>query len=98
MSGRIYSIPDIKEPEKKSSWEHKGEPKIDLQAELVSPLERRKKELRDSMAPPGALGLPPLLEAQRLKYGIPNGVFKTQAVFDRIFVYPIDPFDGKPTV
>lgn len=98
MSGRIYSIPDFKEPEKSSSWEHKGEPKIDLSVELVTAMERRKNELRESMSPPGALGLPPLLEEMRIKYGIPDGVFKTQAVFDRIFVYPIDPFDGKPTV
>lgn len=97
MSSKIYSIPDLKEPEKKSSWEHKGEPKIELRDDEGLKLERQKKELRESMSAPGALGLCPLLEAQRLKYGIPDGVFKTQAAFDRIFVYPIDPFDGKPT-
>lgn len=97
MSSKIYSIPDFKEPEKKSSWEHKGEPKVDLSADHVSVMERQKKELRDSMAAPGALRLPPLLEAHRLRYGIPDGVFRVAPGFDRIFVYPIDPFDGKPT-
>lgn len=56
--------------------------------------QRAKKAIRDSMSPPGALGLCPGLEAARQKYGIPDGVFKAAAGFDRVLVYPIDPFDG----
>jgi hypothetical protein len=61
-------------------------------------LERQKKRtelIKSRMSPPGALRLPPLLDAQRLKYGIPDGAFKSQAAFDRIYVFPIDPFDGE---
>ena len=39
------------------------------------------------MAPPGSLGLPPLLEARRIKYMIPNGCFEFRPLYDRIFVY-----------
>ncbi len=43
------------------------------------------------MAPPGGLGLHPLLDERRLKYGIPDEAFKSGAAFDRVFVWQILP-------
>ena len=90
----IYSFP---EPEKKSSWEARSEPKIELRDVEKEKAERRSRLIREHMSPPGALRLPPLLEAHRLKYGITDGFFKSQALFDRIFVFPIDQFDDEET-
>jgi len=59
---------------------------------------RRAEERRARMSPPGALGLPPLLEARRLEYGIVDAVFQRQPLYDRIILYQFDPFmssDGK---
>lgn len=101
MTSPIYSFPDFKEPEKTTSWadkeraERAAVPLIDH--ELLD-AEKRTKLIRERMSPPGALRLPALLEAQRLKYGIPDGFFKSQAVFDRIFVFPIDPYDDDDKV
>ncbi len=84
------------EPEKKSSWEGEEkkpafDPHRDTEREKA---ERRTAMIKERMSPPGALRLPELLEAQRLKYGIPDGFFKSQACFDRIFVFPLDLFEG----
>ena len=89
-----------KEPEKTSAW--KDEPANDTVPEVLrdSELERAQKRtalIKERMSPPNSLHLCPLLEAQRWKYGIPDGFFKSQAVFDRIFVFPIDQFDGAET-
>lgn len=92
----IYSFP---EPEKTSAWkpEERGEARPELPAlfrdvELDKAVQRTKL-IKEKMSPEGALGLPTKLEAARLKHGIPDGFFRTQAVFDRIFVFPLDPFD-----
>lgn len=89
----IYSFP---EPEKTSAWkpEERGEvaPPEMRDFELDKAVHRTKL-IRERMSPAGALGLPEKLEAARVKHGIPDGFFRTQAVFDRIFVFPIDPFD-----
>lgn len=94
----IYSFPA--EPEKKSSW--KDEPPKDIPVALIDrDLEAAKKRtvlIKQRMSPEGALGLPPLLEAQRFKYGIPDGAFKSQASFDRIYVWPLDLHEGEATV
>lgn len=95
MTRPIYSFPDIKEPEKTTAWADKGEPRIDLVDHELEKAKRRTAQIKEHMSPPGALGLPPLLEAQRLKYGITDGFFKVQASFDRIFVFPIDAEDGE---
>lgn len=88
----------FKEPDKKSAWADAPRdipvPMVDYETEKLA---RAKKAIRDSMAPAGALGLSPALEAKRQKYGIPDGVFRTAAGFDRVLVYPIDPFDGEET-
>lgn len=95
-SGRIWSIP--KEPEKTTAWEDRQHevgitPAVFRDAELDRAI-KRTELLKEKMSPPGALGLPPLLDEHRLKYGIPDGAFRSQALFDRIHVFPIDAFDG----
>lgn len=88
----IYSFP---EPEKTSSWklEDRGEVRVDLRDHELDKAIHRTKLIRERMSPEGALRLPPKLEAARLKHGIPDGFFRTAAGFDRIFVFPLDPFD-----
>jgi co-chaperonin GroES (HSP10) len=79
------------EPEKKSAW--KDEPKeapIEFRDVELEKAIQRTAEIKAHMSPPGALKLPELLEAQRLKWGIPDGAFKCRAVFDRIHIFPID--------
>lgn len=86
----IYSFPEPKEIEKASSWDI---PKfVDNELEEAK---RRTALIKERMSPPGALGLPPLLEEHRLKYGIPDGAFASQALFDRIHVFPIDFGEGE---
>lgn len=92
MSRTIYSFPDLKEPEKTTSW---GEPKVELVDHELETAKRRTELIKARMSPPGALKLPPLLEEHRLKYGIPDGAFASQALFDRIHVFPIDLLDGE---
>lgn len=94
MSKTIYSFPDIKEPEKTTSWSERDVPMALVDHELED-AKRRTALLKERMSPPGALKLPPLLDAMRLKHGIPDGAFKSQAVFDRIHVFPIDAVDGE---
>lgn len=94
MTGRIYSMPEFKEPEKTSAWTS-SEPKVDFVDHELEKAKERTRLIKEQMSPPGALGLPPLLEAQRLKYGIVDGAFKTQALFDRIHVFPIDHEEGE---
>lgn len=48
------------------------------------------------ISPEGELGLPRKLDLVRLKYRIPDGAFRLQAVFDRIYVYQV-PWDNKET-
>jgi hypothetical protein len=88
----IYSFP---EPEKTSAWkpEERGEPRVELRDFELDKAIKRTKLIKERMSPEGALGLPPKLEAARLKHGIPDGFFKYVAGFDRIFVFPLDPFD-----
>jgi hypothetical protein len=93
MNRPIYSFP---EPEKTSAWkddERKDAP-IALVDHDLEAAKRRTALIKEHMSPPGELGLPPALEAQRLKYGITDGFFKAEASFDRIFVFPIDAEDG----
>jgi hypothetical protein len=93
MNRPIYSFP---EPEKTSAWTDKTrlEPKVELVDHELEAAKRRTAQIKEHMSPPGALGLPPQLEAQRLKYGITDAFFKVQASFDRIFIFPIDAEDG----
>ena len=97
MTSPIYSFPDFKEPEKTSNWSETERPKFVLRDVDKEKAEKRSSLIKARMSPPGALRLPPLLEAQRLKYGITDGFFKSQAAFDRIYVFPIDQFEGEET-
>lgn len=93
---KVTSWP-FKEPEKKSAWDEGAiarEPKIDLRDFERETAEKRTAMIKARMSPPGALRLPALLEAQRLKHGIADGFFGSQAAFDRIFVFPLDQTDG----
>ena len=88
------------EPEKKTAWTDKDlpkEPKIELRDFEKETAAKRTAMIKARMSPPDALRLPELLEASRLKYGITDAFFNSQAVFDRIFVFPIDQFDGDDT-
>ncbi len=89
MNERVWSIPQG--PEKKTAWrdEPKEAPIVlrDVERDLAV---KRTAEIKAQMSPPGALGLPELLESQRIKWGIPDGAFKCRAVFDRIHIFPID--------
>ena len=88
----IYSFP---EPEKTSSWkpEERGEAPLEMRDFELDKAIQRTKLIRDKMSPPEVLQLPPKLEAARQKHGIPDGFFRACAGFDRIFVFPLDPFD-----
>jgi hypothetical protein len=94
---KVQSWP-FKEPEKTTAWKPEDITPKDVPVAMVdSAYEaavRRTAEIKKQMSPPGALGLPELLEAQRLKWGIPDGAFECRAVFDRIHIFPID-FEGQ---
>jgi hypothetical protein len=95
---KVTSWP-FKEPEKKSAWaDAPRDASVRLGDYELDAAEMRTARIKERMSPPGALRLPPKLEAQRLKHGIPDGFFKTQALFDRIFVFPLDLMDGDTKV
>ncbi len=91
-SAPIYSFPA---PEKTTAWrpEERGELKIELRDHELEKAIHRTKLIREKMSDASELKLPPKLEAARQKHGIPDGFFRTAAGFDRIFVFPLDPFD-----
>ncbi len=95
MTAPIYSFP---EPEKKSAWTDKDEALarhgVEFRDTELDAAIHRTKLIKERMSPPGALHLPEKLEAARHKHGIPDGYFRVAAGFDRIFVFPIDPFDA----
>lgn len=93
MTAPIYSFP---EPEKTTAWapEDRKEPRVEMRDTELDAAVKRTKLIKERMSPPGALHLPEKLEAARLKHGIPDGFFRVAAGFDRIFVFPIDPFDA----
>lgn len=100
-SGKIWSLP--KEPEKTTAWTDKDdaivpvpkEAKIELVDHELERAKTRTALLKTRMSAPEELKLPPLLEQRRQHYGIPDGVFKVEASFDRVIVFPIDMFDGE---
>lgn len=53
--------------------------------------ERIEAAIKAKMSPPGALGLPKLLDERRVKYGIPDEAFEMHAAFDRVLVNQILP-------
>ena len=69
--------------------------KVGWSPEVVAKLAQATKITQECMSPPGALGLPPLLEAKRLKYQITDGAFRAQPAFDRILVWQISEHEGE---
>jgi co-chaperonin GroES (HSP10) len=49
---------------------------------------------RSRMSPPGKLGLAPLLESRRWKYGITDGAFRFQPFHDRVLVHQTQQWEG----
>ena len=64
---------------------------LDRQRELES----RRSQIRAKMSPPGALGLPKILEAARLENGIPDSAFAIEAVFNRVLVLQVAMQEGE---
>lgn len=93
---KVTSWP-FKEPEKTTAWKDRDDERgrFELVDHELEKAKRRTALIKEHMSPPGALRLPALLEAQRLKYGITDGYFRVQAAFDRIFVFPIDAEDDE---
>lgn len=56
--------------------------------------ERLTKAKLEKMTEKGRLGLPDALEEARWKYGLVDGYFKVQPVFERVFVYQVPLDDG----
>src|SRR5688500_8982884 len=63
-----------------------GESKAEQKAREEFAMRQSK---RTALAPPGSLGLPPLLEEKRLRYEIPDACFKWHASYDRCFAYQV---------
>lgn len=53
-------------------------------------VEELNEALKKHISPAGALGLPPLLDERRLKYGIPDEVFVATCMYEFIHIYQID--------
>lgn len=68
---------------------------VDIAVQAEDIIKRGNEAIRKKMAKPGALKLPPLLEARRIEYLMPDGVFSSQAMFDRILVMQIKPERAK---
>lgn len=45
--------------------------------------------IRKTQSPPGSLGLPELLDKRRVEFAIPDGAFRSQAIYDRIYCWQI---------
>ena len=96
---KVTSWP-FKEPEKTTAWKPeqlapapvKDAPVLLRDFELEDDA-KRTELIKSRMSPRGELKLPPLLEAARWKWGIPDGAFACRAVFDRIHIFPIDLFE-----
>lgn len=66
-------------------------------------MEKKTAIIRSRMSLKGLLGLPPLLDAARLEYGITDAAFRVQAVYDRILVWQVsmqkgDTYEGSKIV
>lgn len=58
-------------------------------AQLPSEIRDVGQALLRRMSPAGLLGLPRLLDERRMQYGIPDGAFSQEAMFDRILVFQV---------
>jgi hypothetical protein len=67
----------------------------DLKRRLIDADMRKEEERRAYMAPADELGLPPLLEAKRQQYFIPDSYFQVEPLFDRILIFQIPQHVGE---
>lgn len=76
---------------------------VDLEAQgmddgVIEKSKRESEAIAEHMSPPGALGLPPLLEARRLSIGLIDELFAVEAVYSRLLLYQLfakDMLEGK---
>jgi len=61
---------------------------------LADQMLKDNEDLKASMSPAGALNLPPLLDARRLEYGLPDSAFSVQASFETVYVWQIPIYSG----
>jgi hypothetical protein len=57
--------------------------------------ETHGKALLEHMSPPGALGLPELLDARRIEYGLPDELFGAHAAFGYVLVHQLPQLEGE---
>lgn len=67
---------------------------VDRALETIERAKEAKLWVRQNQKPGQFPELPPLLEARRLEYGIPDGAFQVEATFGRILVWQIPQFEG----
>jgi hypothetical protein len=60
-------------------------------AEVYELAERIASDIKKRQSPAGALGLGERLEARRIRYGIPDEAFQEVCLWDRIYVWQIEP-------
>ena len=60
---------------------------------LIKGAEAVSKAVLKHMSPPGALGLPPLLEKRRLEMGLIDELFLQQATYQRLLLWALDPLE-----
>jgi hypothetical protein len=58
-----------------------------IDEELRTRAEELTRKIKARMSPAGALALDPLLDQRRLEFGLPDGMFKAEPLFDRVFVW-----------
>lgn len=69
--------------------------KVDASAlEAIERAKEAKLWIRQNQKPGAFPNIPPLLEARRLEYGIPDGAFKMQALYGRLLVHQIPQHEG----
>lgn len=61
---------------------------------LAQQMLQDNEDLKASMSPAGALNLPPLIDARRLEYGLPDSAFSVQASFETVYVWQIPIYSG----
>lgn len=76
-------------PRKRERRRNKHDRGVDVPGARVGTMtdEDAENELEKHISPPGALGLPPLLDERRVAMKLPDELFQRAAVFDRIMVY-----------
>lgn len=66
-----------------------------LDDRVLKEAERLRPMFEAKCSPRGALGLPKLLDDRRVEYLIPDSVFKCQAAWERVILYPVPEFKEK---